>query len=176
MSTNTNTLAPAMPTNPFTGATGQAILDVIRVGKRNPLFGAACDEVDRRVTNRLTRGVAFTAPIVECLAILDKRGIPHVGPKATEAPVLGQREKDTATKGKSSKGKVTSKARKASKAKAATATDAEKAKHVALRKQAREWQREQYLAYKAGERETAPTTDEAYAEFGTFRARPVPAA
>lgn len=46
-------------------------------------------------------------------------------------------------------------------------TPAQKAKHVKLRKQANEYKTEMY---KAG---TPVTTDEAYAKFGTFRARKV---
>lgn len=88
------TKSNAIPNNPFTNADGAAILAAIKTGKRSPYnYWAAIDEMDRRVTNRITAGKAITAPIVEAMAVLDKRGIAHAGPKATEVKVLTVSEK-----------------------------------------------------------------------------------
>lgn len=58
---------------------GNALLAAVKVGKRNlPNYNAACDEIDRRVTNRNAKGMLPTPPVVEALAILAKRGIDHV--------------------------------------------------------------------------------------------------
>lgn len=85
----------AIPGNPFTHADGATILAAVKVGKRNKdAYFAACDEVDRRVTNRVAASKAITRPIAEALTILDKRGIAHAGPVATEIDVLAHREKD----------------------------------------------------------------------------------
>lgn len=89
----------AIPGNPFTHADGATILAAVKAGKRNKdAYFAACDEVDRRVTNRVAASKAITRPIAEALTILDKRGIAHAGPVATEIDVLAHREKDVDVK------------------------------------------------------------------------------
>lgn len=125
----------AIPNNPFTHSDGATILAAVKAGKRNKAFHAACDEIDRRVLNRMADARAFTKPIVEALAILDKRGIVHAGPMAADATVLTQREKDVVAevmleaRTEPTSKKVTSKARK-------DARSAAEQEATALRKEA----------------------------------------
>lgn len=92
--TEITTPVPAITTDTdlrtFSGAD---LLHYVKLGKRGKHFFAVCDEIDRRVINRVTAGKALTEPIVAALAILDKRGIVHTGPLAKDADVLTTSEK-----------------------------------------------------------------------------------
>lgn len=74
---------------------GADLLHYVNIGKRSKHFDAVLDEIDRRVIRRLMKGKALTEPIVEALAILDRRGIIHAGPLAVDAKVLTESEKVT---------------------------------------------------------------------------------
>lgn len=75
---------------------GTELLAYVQLGRRGKHFGTVVDEIDRRVTNRTTTDRPLTVPIVEALAILDKRKVPHCGPKAVDAVVLTVSEKAVA--------------------------------------------------------------------------------
>lgn len=66
---------------PYKSASGDDLLAAVKVGKRSPArFDDAVDEIDYRTTKRNGQSLPLTAPVAEAVAILAKRGVPHVEP------------------------------------------------------------------------------------------------